>query len=205
MEDCSVVRPEVLSTARPGRLRLAGFLVLVAGALAAGVGAALTWASIGFPGDTAHAGDVAVAGIDVWEGVVVLGVAALALVLLIASRLTSSPGARRAIAGAIGAGGALVVVLTSLDLATARSRFGGATGLDQVARRVAEALGQPVERVRPLLERNFGSTLRVDVGIGLPVALLGGVALVVAARLALAWARSSAPVPREEPSTDGLD
>jgi hypothetical protein len=91
-------RPEILSTARPSAIRLWGFLFLVAGAIVTGLGAVLDWAILGFPGDEQGTLDVAVKGVDVWEGKVVLASAALALVGMLAMRLVERTGTRRAIA-----------------------------------------------------------------------------------------------------------
>ncbi|MGZ4153590.1 MAG: Trp biosynthesis-associated membrane protein [Actinomycetota bacterium] len=180
---------EILSTARPSRLRLLGFLVLVLGALLAGLGATLTWATVGFPNDSRHVADVAVKGIDVWEGVVVLAIAAAALVGLIVMRIAASAAVRLGIAVALTVGGLAVTGLAVLDLATSRDRFGGGNELDRIARKMADVLGQPVEAVRTLLERNFGAALRVEIGPGLWMALAGGVLLVVAGVLSFLWSR----------------
>jgi Tryptophan-associated transmembrane protein (Trp_oprn_chp) len=180
---------EILSTARPSRLRLFGFLALVLGALLAGLGATLTWATVGFPNDSGHVADVAVKGIDVWEGVAVLAIAAASLVGLIVMRITASSSVRLGIAVAIAVGGLAVAGIATLDLATSRDRFGGGDELDRIARKMADVLGQPVEAVRTLLERNFGAALRVEIGPGLWMALAGGVLLVVAGVLSFLWSR----------------
>jgi hypothetical protein len=202
------MRPEILSTARPSRLRLLGFLCLVAGALLAGIGAALTWATVGFPNDAAHVADVAVKGIDVWEGIVVLAIAAAALVVLIVTRVVGSPVVRTVLSIGLALGGAVAVGLAVLDLATAKDRFGGGGEIDRIATKMAAVLGQPVDAVRALLEKNFGAALRVEVGPGPWMALAGGLLLVLAGALSLAWTRERAraadvsePV-AEDPSPD---
>lgn len=195
--------PELLSTARPSPLRLLGFFVLVAGALLAGIGATMTWATVGFPADVTHTADVIVKGTDVWEGVVVLAVAAAALVATMATRLVRPGAVRSVIAGAIAIGGLVVVALATLDLATATDRFGGRGGLADIAARVADQLGQPVERVRALLEQSFGAALRVDTGPGLPIALAGGLLLAIGGALSLAWARRGPRASRDAAPTPG--
>jgi hypothetical protein len=191
---------ELRSTARPTLLRLLGFAALALGALLAGLGATMTWATIGFPNDVTGRADVAVKGTDVWEGVVVLAVAVAALVATIAMRV-ARPGATRSIvAGAVAIGGALVVALAGLDLATATDRFGGRGGLADIAAQVADRLGQPVERVRLLLEQNFGATLRVDTGAGLVIALAGGALIAIGGLLSLVWARAPAVEAPSDPS-----
>jgi hypothetical protein len=179
---------EILSTARPSTLRLAGFLTTATGATLAGVGALLDWVTVGFPGDVEGAADVHVRGTDVWEGELVLAVAVGCLIALVLMRVTASPKARSAIAGGIAAGGVLVAAVAAIDLSRATGRFGGSAGLADIAQAVADQLGQPVDRVRVLLEQNFGATLRVDTEIGLWLSLLGGLLLIIAGGLSLVWA-----------------
>ncbi len=77
---------EIRSTARPSMLRLVGFLVIVLGSAAAGIGATREWVQIGFAADTQGAADVSVYGTDVWEGKVILLAAGVALVATIVMR-----------------------------------------------------------------------------------------------------------------------
>jgi hypothetical protein len=194
---------EILSTARPSTLRLAGFFATATGAALAGLGALVDWITVGFPGDVEGVADVHVRGTDVWEGKLVLAVAVGCLIALIIMRVTASPSARSAIAGGIAAGGVIVIALAAVDLSGATGRFGGSAGLADIAQAVADRLGQPVDRVRALLEQNFGATLRVDTEIGLWLSLLGGLLLVAAGGLSLALARrvedASRPGPRPGP------
>lgn len=185
-------RPEILSTARPSAVRLWGFACLVGGALLAGVGALLTWATVGFPGDERGTLDVAVKGVDVWEGTVVLAVAVLALVGMLTMRLASGTEARRAIAFAIATLGALVMALALSVAIRADARFGGPEGLDDVAASLAERLGQDPAAVRTELERQFGDQIRVDLGPGVPVAIAGGLLIDAGGALSLLWVKERA-------------
>ncbi len=185
-------RPEILSTARPSALRLWGFLALATGALVAGWGALSDWATLGFPGDTSGALDVAVKGADVWEGVVVLGAAVASLVALLAMRLVGSPSARRGIAFGVATLGALVVAIALSVAIRADARFGGAEGLDDVAADLAARLEEPVGAVRAQLEERFSSQVRVDLGVGVWLALAGGALIDLGGALGLAWARRPA-------------
>ncbi len=180
---------EILSTARPTRLRLAGFLCLAAGAVLAGVGATRVWAVIGFPGDTEHAADAPVHGTDVWEGKVVLLGAAIALVALLAMRLARSGRVRRALAILLIALGLACVALPVLDAFGAKDRFGGDAGVDLYAEWLAAELDLPEDVVRDQFTEQFDQALRVDVGLGLWLAAAGGVLLVVGGALSLAWIR----------------
>jgi hypothetical protein len=191
---------EIVSTARPSGLRLLGFLAVIVGALLTGVGALVDWVTIGFPSDVEGKLDVTVRGIDVWEGKLVLAIAFASLVALIVVRLAASASVRSAIAAAIGLGGLVVSVTAAVDLTRATERFGGSEGLDDIVRGLARQLGQPAEPVRALVRQSFSGTLRVGVDAGMPLALVGGVILVVAGALSLAWARRLPDAPATLPS-----
>jgi hypothetical protein len=199
MTDSAEMRAELRSTSRPTSLRLAGFLAIAVGALVAGVGALLPWATVGFAADVAHAADVSIRGVDVWEGVVALSAAVIAPVLLIALRASRSLFARRAMAGVIISAAAAAAIAAAVDMATARARFGGTDVRADVVRAVAERLGQPVNVVRALLERNLADGLRVDVEVGLPLSLVGGVVLIAAGVLAARWIGSQSSSVRNDP------
>jgi hypothetical protein len=180
---------EILSTARPTRLRLAGFLCTAAGAVLAGIGATREWAAIGFPDDLEHAVDVSVRGTDVWEGKVVLLGAAAALALLLAMRLSRSDRSRRTLAASLIVVGTVCAILPVLDAARAADRFGGTAGADRMVEVLAAELELPEDVVREQLAEQFDRALRVDVGPGVWLCLAGGLLLVAGGALGLAWAR----------------
>ena len=185
-------RPEILSTARPGAVRLWGFLFLVAGAVVAGLGALMDWATLGFPGDERSALDVAVKGVDVWEGKVVLASAVLALVAMVAMRLARGTEARRVLAFGIATLGALVIAVALSVAIRADARLGGSEGLDEIAGGLAEQLGEDPAAVRTQLEEQYGEQLRVDLGPGVWVAVVGGVLIDVGGALGLLWVKQRA-------------
>jgi hypothetical protein len=187
---------EILSTARPSALRVVGFLVVAAGSVAAGVGATRAWAVVGFPADALGTADVPTHGTDVWEGLVVLLGAALALFALLAMRVAGSDRARRVLAISIVGIGIVCVALPVSDAMRAEDRFAGKEGLDRMISSLAEQSDLPEEAVRELT-RQFESQLRVDVEPGLWLAAAGGLLLVAGGALGLAWTRRREPVPAE--------
>lgn len=195
-------RPEILSTARPSAVRLWGFLFLVVGAVVAGLGALMDWATLGFPGDERGALDVAVKGVDVWEGKVVLAAAVLALVGQIAMRLVRGTESRRVLAFGIATLGALVIAVTLSVAMRADARLGGSQGLDEMASGLAERLGEDPAAVRAQLERQYGEQLRVDLGPGVAVAVVGGVLIDVGGALGLLWVKQGAEA---SPASGGAD
>jgi hypothetical protein len=180
---------EILSTTRPTEVRLAGFLCLATGAMLAGIGATREWAAVGFPDDLEHAADVPWQGTDVWEGRAVLLAAGVALVALLAMRLSQSGRTRRSLALVVVLLGAACVVLPLLDAARAEDRFGGAAGVDRMAEVLAAELELPEDVVREQLSEQFERALRVDVGPGVWPAAAGGLLLVTGGLLSLAWVR----------------
>jgi hypothetical protein len=190
---------EVLSTSRPSGLRVAGFFFLAFGATAAGIGATREWAAIGFPADALGAADVSVRGTDVWEGKVVLLSAVVALVALVAMRISRSTATRVALGWLLVAIGVVCVVLPALAAVRAEDRFGGTNGVDRMAEALSAELELPEDVVREQLAEQFDRALRVDVGPGLWLTVLGGALVIVGGVLGLRWARgaevSAAPGP----------
>jgi hypothetical protein len=181
----------MLSTARPTPLRFAGFLALTLGGAATGLGALLTWATVGFPKDLEGALDVQVRGTDVWEGKVVLAIGVATLVGMVVMRLLATVGAKRVVATLIVVGGIASAGLAGMTAVRADPRFGGIGELDAIARAAAHELNLPIEQVRAQLERTFGTILRVDLGPGIPVTIAGGAIAVLGGGLSLVWAGQS--------------
>ena len=180
---------EILSTVRPTRLRLAGFLCLAWGAVLSGIGATREWAVVGFPGDEQGAVDVSWKGTDAWEGKVVLLCAVVALMALLAIRLTRSHGARRALAILLVVLGLACAILPILDGVRAKDRFGGRNGVDRMTQVLSAELELPEDVVRKQLADQFELQLRVAVGPGLWLSAIGGVLLVAGGALSLLWIR----------------
>jgi hypothetical protein len=178
---------EITSTARPTGLRLAGFAIVALGAVVAGVGATREWAAVGFVADTEHAADVTVHGTDVWEGKVVLFATVIALLMMIAMRISGAGATRRWLAIALIALGALCVALPVMDAVRAEDRFGGVEGTDLLVRSLSVELGLPEDVVRERLTDLLEQDLRVEIGRALWVTVLGGVLLVAGAIASLVW------------------
>lgn len=190
------MRSEITSTARPSRLRLAGFVCVASGAALAGVGATREWAAVGFRADLERVADVAVRGTDVWEGKVVLFAAAGALLAILAMRLSRSNATRRSLAAVLVAVGLVCLALPVVDAVRAKDRFGGSEGVDLMAGRLAEELELPEDVVREQLREQFERDLRADVGSGIWLSAAGGVLLAAGGALGWAWAgRRATPTP----------
>ena len=188
---------ELGSTARPTALRVAGFACVALGAVLAGVGATREWVAVGFTSDTQHAADLSVHGIDVWEGKVVLFAAAAALLVLLAMRISGSPGTRRSLAIVLIVLGALCIALPVVDAVRARDRFAGAEGLERFVASLSVKLGLPKDVIREQLSGQLEKELRVEVSPGLWLTAAGGVLLVAGGALSVAWSGKRASEPEE--------
>ena len=188
---------EITSTARPTFLRFAGFACVALGAVLAGVGATREWVAVGFASDTQHAADLSVHGIDVWEGKVVLFAAAAALLVLLAMRISGSPGTRRGLAIGLIVLGALCIALPVVDAVRARDRFGGGEGLERFVASLSVKLGLPEDVIREQLSAQLDRELRVEVSPGLWLTVAGGALLVAGGALSLAWSRRKGRAPPE--------
>lgn len=180
---------EILSTARPTKLRLAGFLCLTVGAVAAGYGATADWVIIGFPEDIERVVDVTVRGTDVWEGKAVLLGAVAALMAMLAMRLSRSEAVGRTLAVALLIVGLVGLALPVADAVRAKERFGGGEGVDLLAEQLAAQLELPEDVVREQLREEFQRALRVEVEQGIWISAAGGILLAAGGALSFAWVR----------------
>jgi hypothetical protein len=184
-----LVTSELLSTARPSRLRVAAFLTTVVGAALVGIGATREWASVGLLQDARHANDVATNGTDVWEGKACLLIAVLALVLMLVTRIAASGGARRVLAVLILVAGIACAAIAVATAIRAEDRFGGEHGVDAFAHAIAQQTHQAEDVVRAALRETLKGQIRVDIGISVWLTAAGGLVLALGGALSLAWVR----------------
>jgi hypothetical protein len=180
---------EILSTARPTKLRLAGFLCLAVGAVAAGYGTTADWVIIGFPADLERVADVTVRGTDVWEGKAVLLGSVAALVAMLAMRLSRSDAIGRSLAVALIVLGLVALALPVWDGVRAEDRFRGGEGVDLLAERLAAQLELPEDVVREQLGEEFQRALRVEVARGIWISAAGGILFAIGGALSFVWVR----------------
>ena len=180
--------PEILSTARPTGLRLAGFLTITAGGLLVGIGSTLTCATV-------EPFDTPTKGLDLWEGKFALLAGAAVLVSMVVMRLLLTATGRRAVAGAILALGLLSAILAGKDAATASSRFTNPEQRDRIARVLARELGEPYARVRARLEA-VSRQFEVRLGPGIFLVLAGGALAAIGGGLSIPWAGRARPAAR---------
>ena len=178
------------------RLRAVGFLVTVAGALTAGIGAMLTWVSVSLPGTIPEV----YPGVDLLEGTIALGLAVVALVAVLASRIAATGSARRGAAVAVVVAGIALGAIAGGEALTAGRRF-----RDDVVGDVTRAVGGSVS---PVDATALEAAIDVRLGVGLWLTLAGGVATAAGGLVTLAWASRRVATGRDvaaRPRPDGAD
>jgi apolipoprotein N-acyltransferase len=180
------MEPSTEPDASASGLRSAGFIVTVLGALLAGVGAALTWVTVGI--ETVDALDTVTKGLDVWDGIVVLVCAVAMLVGVLASRLVSSGSARRGFGALVIAAGFVALSVAGAFVMTATTRFDPVDD-DRLVAAIAEAAGVPPSEVQASIDETLGELgAFTRIGPGPYLAIAGGLAGAIGGVLVLAWA-----------------
>jgi hypothetical protein len=174
-----------LDLSRPDPLRVAGFLVTALGALLIGIGATLTWVTVGV--EAAASVDSVTKGLDIWDGRVVLACAIVMLIAVLATRLAESSMVRRGAAIAVIVFGLIAIGVAGAFVLTATSRFDPVDD-ERLAAVIADAAGIPVDQVSATLGEvvdELGAF--TDVGLGPFLAIVGGLAGAVGGVLVLRW------------------
>jgi hypothetical protein len=188
-----------LDTSRPSPLRLAGFFLTVLGALLAGIGATMTWVTVGI--EAADELDSVTKGVDIWDGRVVLACAVVMLLSVLGTRIVSSDGGRRTFASIVIAAGFVSLAVATAFVMTATTRFDPVED-DQLVSAIAEASGVSADQVRASLDDTLAELgTFTQVGPGPYLAIAGGLAGVIGGVLVLSWANR--PQDALEPAEGG--
>lgn len=154
------------------RRRALGFALGAAGALAAGIGALLTWTVVGLRADRQGVLDERFRGIDLAGGIVVLAAAVLVLVGLLAIRLVPQA-VRVSIALGFVLAGLAIVTAPVLALAAAPDRAAA-----EIARAAAASGGLTPVEAEELIRTDPAFAVRWSAGPGIWVTVAGGVAVI---------------------------
>src|SRR5439155_8178682 len=174
-----------MDLSRPPPLRLAGFLAVAIGALLLGIGSILNWAVVGFVGS--HALDVPTRGVDIWEGKVSLAIGVLALLGIVAMRISKNASARRAAAIAITL---LSLFASGLIVATfirGKDRFADQSQLGKIASELSKAGSGPAADILRSLQASFAARVSFSRGPGLWLTLAGALLASIGGILSLRW------------------
>lgn len=174
-------------------IRLAGFGLTALGGLLIGVGALMPWVRSSLEG-LPDAISPTYYGIDLPDGLIALGAAAVVLVGLAITRLASSPRARRAAAGAVVAASVVALAVAGAALVTAAARF-ESTAVDDILADL-DPSGNATQEQREQVEELV--VTRIAPG---PFAVLGGGVLgIVGGVLLLSWASRGSTAADPRPS-----
>jgi tryptophan-associated transmembrane protein len=172
----------------PARLRVAGSVLTLAGALIAGIGSTLAWTTVGLRVDTQSVLDLEFRGLDLLGGTTALVVAGLTLGGLVLFRRASG---RRA-QGRLGTGLLLAgVLIMAMPLSVAiRAEERAVEGMARVA---AQSGDLTIEEVTHLVREDPSLAVRSELGPGIWFTLAGGALVVVGTAANLAWTRRDEP------------
>ncbi len=176
-----------MDASRPSNLRLAGFVLTAAGALAMGVGSLLTWVTVGIA-DAAGIATVS-PGTDLAAGVFTLICAVVILVVVIMSRMVRER-TRTALAIVVIVAGTLSTLLAAWFIKAAPDYYSPVDDEKLVAA-LAAAYGRTADAVRVALTNvidELGGYTHV--GLGPWIVIVGGILTIVGGVLTLRWARS---------------
>jgi hypothetical protein len=160
-------------------LRTVSFLLLGLGALLLGIGTVLTWVTLRLTAPGAGALDQAYPGLDLWQGKVALGCAAILLVGVLVVRAGSTDRGRRTVAVVMIVTGFVAIGVMGAALLGEGSRLHDRAVQDMATAGVAEAQVQQAADTLGLESAN---------GVGAYLSSAGAVIATVAAVLGLAWA-----------------
>jgi hypothetical protein len=175
------MRTELVSTVRPTRLRVAGFLALTLGALLISFGSLTDWATVPPFGTPTR-------GVDLWEGTLTLAMGVAILVGMIAMRLVGAAAPRRAAAALILVLGIGAAVLAGSVVARAHDRFTAPDQRDRIARDLSTQLGVPYAEVRARVEAAYDARFHVSLDPGIFAVVVGGAIAAAGGGLSVAWA-----------------
>ena len=179
---------------RPSPLRLIGFLLVALGGLLAWVAALLTWFTVGLTNDTQNVLTQRYLGIDLLEGKIVMAAGLILLAGIVALRGVRGAAARLAVAGALILASLLTVGI-AISAVTGTHRYAD-RALQDMTKSAATALKLPPDQARQKVDQIASLGITVTRGVGVWVALAGGIVALTGAVLSLVWAlrlRDGAP------------
>ena len=183
-------------------LRVAGFALTVGGGALVVLGSLLDWVSVGLKNDAAGALTTTTPGIDLRAGLVTAGLGACALLGFVALRLVHATPFRRLVATGIVLVGIGAVAIGIFEMSRDRGAF-LFTAVRPLQQQFHTEQGLPLNdalivQVREQLRKDG----EVEMKIGVPVVIAGGVIAVIGGVLDFAWA-GARQREREAPLLDG--
>jgi hypothetical protein len=172
----------------PMRLRVAGSVLTIVGALIAGIGSTLAWTTAGLRLDTQGVLDLEFRGLDLIGGIIALVVAVLTLGGLTLFRRATGRARERLGVGLLFAS----VVTMAMPLSVAiRAEERAVEGMAKVA---AQTGGLRIEEATELIREDpLARAVRSELGPGIWLTVAGGALVIVGTAANLAWTRRGEP------------
>lgn len=171
----------------PMRLRVAGSVLTIVGALMAGIGSTLAWTTAGLRLDTQGVLDLEFRGLDLIGGIIALVVAVLTLGGLTLFRRASGRARERLGVGLLFAGAVTMAMPLSVAI---RAEERAVEGMAKVA---AQTGGLRIEEATELIREDPSLAVRSELGPGIWLTVAGGALVIVGTAANLAWTRRGEP------------
>jgi hypothetical protein len=171
----------------PMRLRVAGSVLTIVGALIAGIGSTLAWTTAGLRLDTQGVLDLEFRGLDLIGGIIALVVAVLTLGGLTLFRRATGRARERLGVGLLFAG----VVTMAMPLSVAIRA--GERAVEGMAKVAAQTGGLRIEEATELIREDPSLAVRSELGPGIWLTVAGGALVIVGSAANLAWTRRGEP------------
>jgi hypothetical protein len=173
-----------LDASRPSNLRLAAFALTAGGALLMGIGALVTWVTVGIADQLAV--QTVTPGTDLSGGLITLVCAVVVLVLVVVSRFVTGT-MRRVLSIVVIAPGVLAAAVAGYFIWAAPTHYSPVDD-DNLVTALANATGRSIDEVRAALAQvvdQLGGYTHI--GPGPWIVLIGSVLVVVGGVLTLQW------------------
>jgi hypothetical protein len=173
-----------LDASRPSNLRLAAFALTAGGALLMGIGALVTWVTVGIADQLAV--QTVTPGTDLSGGLITLVCAVVVLVLVVVSRFVTGT-MRRVLSIVVIAAGVLAAAVAGYFIWAAPTHYSPVDD-DNLVTALANANGRSMDEVRAALAQvvdQLGGYTHI--GPGPWIVLIGSVLVVVGGVLTLQW------------------
>jgi hypothetical protein len=173
-----------LNASRPSNLRLAAFALTAGGALLMGIGALVTWVTVGIADQLAV--QTVTPGTDLSGGLITLVCAVVVLVLVVVSRFVTGT-MRRVLSIVVIAAGVLAAAVAGYFIWAAPTHYSPVDD-DNLVTALANATGRSIDEVRAALAQvvdQLGGYTHI--GPGPWMVLIGSVLVVVGGVLTLQW------------------
>ncbi len=169
------------------KLRVAGSVLTIVGALPAGIGSTLAWTTAGLRLDTQGVLDLEFRGLDLVGGIIALVVAGLTLGGVAFFRRATGRAREGLGVGLLYAG----VVIMAMPLSVAiRAEERAVEGMAKVAARTG---GLTIEEATELVREDPSLAVRSELGPGIWLTIAGGALVIVGTAANLAWTRRRQP------------